>query len=88
MPVLRNQAAEGDPGRPEPRANRNVHRSEISDRCRPEGAEEVEAGGGRVVSVPLEPGFSTTTLVDELHRRALLANASGLGDASESGSSE
>jgi rfaE bifunctional protein nucleotidyltransferase chain/domain len=52
------------------------------------GREEVEAGGGRVVSVPLEPGFSTTTLVDELHRRALLANASGLGDASESGSSE
>ena len=40
------------------------------------GREEVEAGGGRVESVPLEPGFSTTNLVDELHRRALLANAS------------
>ncbi|MGB6432166.1 MAG: D-glycero-beta-D-manno-heptose 1-phosphate adenylyltransferase [Candidatus Acidiferrales bacterium] len=46
------------------------------------GREEVEAGGGRVVSVPLEPGFSTTSLVDELHRRALLIKAS------ESGSSE
>jgi len=46
------------------------------------GREEVEAGGGRVVSVALEPGFSTTSLVDELHRRALLERAS------ESGSSE
>ena len=36
------------------------------------GREEVEAGGGRVVSVALEPGFSTTSLVDELHRRALI----------------
>jgi D-beta-D-heptose 7-phosphate kinase/D-beta-D-heptose 1-phosphate adenosyltransferase len=46
------------------------------------GREEVEAGGGRVVSVPLEPGFSTTSLVDELHRRALLENAA---DQSRSG---
>jgi rfaE bifunctional protein nucleotidyltransferase chain/domain len=46
------------------------------------GREEVEAGGGRVVSVALEPGFSTTSLVDELHRRALIKNAS------QSGSSE
>jgi rfaE bifunctional protein nucleotidyltransferase chain/domain len=46
------------------------------------GREEVEAGGGRVVSVPLEPGYSTTNLLDELHRRALLA------ETSEPGSSE
>jgi rfaE bifunctional protein nucleotidyltransferase chain/domain len=28
------------------------------------GKEEVEAAGGRVLTVPLEPGFSTTNLVD------------------------
>jgi rfaE bifunctional protein nucleotidyltransferase chain/domain len=49
------------------------------------GREEVEAGGGRVVSVALEPGFSTTSLLDELHRRALLANAAELANASELG---
>jgi rfaE bifunctional protein nucleotidyltransferase chain/domain len=51
------------------------------------GREEVEAGGGRVVSVPLEPGFSTTSLLDELHRRALLSNAAELASASELGNS-
>jgi D-glycero-beta-D-manno-heptose 1-phosphate adenylyltransferase len=28
------------------------------------GKEEVEAAGGRVLTVPLEPGYSTTTIVD------------------------
>lgn len=33
------------------------------------GREEVEAAGGRVMTVPLEPGFSTTNLVDEILKR-------------------
>lgn len=28
------------------------------------GREEVESAGGRVVSIPLEPGFSTTQIID------------------------
>ncbi len=31
------------------------------------GREEVEAAGGRVVSIPLEPGFSTTDLLARIH---------------------
>ena len=35
------------------------------------GREEVEAAGGRVVPLPLEPGYSTTSIVDTiLSRRA------------------
>jgi rfaE bifunctional protein nucleotidyltransferase chain/domain len=30
------------------------------------GREEVEAAGGRVVNLPLEPGLSTTTIVDTI----------------------
>ena len=30
------------------------------------GREEVEAAGGRVVSVPLEPGYSTTAILDRI----------------------
>jgi rfaE bifunctional protein nucleotidyltransferase chain/domain len=30
------------------------------------GREEVEAAGGRVLTVALEPGYSTTTLVEEM----------------------
>jgi D-glycero-beta-D-manno-heptose 1-phosphate adenylyltransferase len=30
------------------------------------GREEVEAAGGRVVSVPLEPGFSTSAIIEKI----------------------
>jgi rfaE bifunctional protein nucleotidyltransferase chain/domain len=33
------------------------------------GREEVEAAGGRVLTVPLEPGYSTTNIVEEILRR-------------------
>jgi rfaE bifunctional protein nucleotidyltransferase chain/domain len=33
------------------------------------GREEVEAAGGRVLTVPLEPGFSTTNIVDQVLKR-------------------
>jgi rfaE bifunctional protein nucleotidyltransferase chain/domain len=33
------------------------------------GREEVEAAGGKVINLPLEPGFSTTKMVEELLRR-------------------
>jgi rfaE bifunctional protein nucleotidyltransferase chain/domain len=33
------------------------------------GREEVEAAGGKVLALPLEPGFSTTNIVDEILRR-------------------
>lgn len=33
------------------------------------GREEVEAAGGRVLTVPLEPGYSTTNIVDEILQR-------------------
>jgi rfaE bifunctional protein nucleotidyltransferase chain/domain len=33
------------------------------------GREEVEAAGGRVIALPLEPGYSTTNMVDEILRR-------------------
>jgi rfaE bifunctional protein nucleotidyltransferase chain/domain len=49
------------------------------------GREEVEAGGGRVVSVALEPGYSTTNLIDELRRRALLGKSTELGNSTEIG---
>ncbi|MGH9672161.1 MAG: adenylyltransferase/cytidyltransferase family protein [Bryobacteraceae bacterium] len=34
------------------------------------GREEVEAAGGRVLALPLEPGFSTTDLVGQILARA------------------
>ncbi len=33
------------------------------------GREEVEAAGGKVLTVPLEPGYSTTNIVDEILQR-------------------
>jgi rfaE bifunctional protein nucleotidyltransferase chain/domain len=33
------------------------------------GREEVEAAGGRVMALPLEPGYSTTSMVEEILRR-------------------
>jgi len=32
------------------------------------GRAEVEAAGGRVVSIPLEPGYSTSALLEKIHR--------------------
>lgn len=34
------------------------------------GREEVEAAGGKVIALPLEPGFSSTNIVEELLRRS------------------
>lgn len=34
------------------------------------GREEVEAAGGRVLTVPIEPGYSTTNVVEEIVSRA------------------
>jgi bifunctional ADP-heptose synthase (sugar kinase/adenylyltransferase) len=34
------------------------------------GREEVEAAGGRVVSVPLAPGYSTTGLLEKIRKAA------------------
>jgi D-glycero-beta-D-manno-heptose 1-phosphate adenylyltransferase len=34
------------------------------------GREEVEAAGGRVLALPLEPGYSTTGIVDEILARS------------------
>ena len=33
------------------------------------GREEVEAAGGQVLALPLEPGYSTTNVVDEILKR-------------------
>ncbi len=33
------------------------------------GREEVEAAGGKVMALPLEPGYSTTGIVEEVLRR-------------------
>jgi D-beta-D-heptose 7-phosphate kinase/D-beta-D-heptose 1-phosphate adenosyltransferase len=30
------------------------------------GREEVEAAGGKVVAAPLEPGYSTTSIIDKI----------------------
>ena len=35
------------------------------------GREEVEAAGGKVLALPLEPGYSTTNIVDEILNRRL-----------------
>jgi D-glycero-beta-D-manno-heptose 1-phosphate adenylyltransferase len=34
------------------------------------GREEVEAAGGTVLALPLEPGYSTTSVVDEILKRS------------------
>jgi D-glycero-beta-D-manno-heptose 1-phosphate adenylyltransferase len=34
------------------------------------GREEVEAAGGRVVSIPLAPGYSTTSLLEKIRKAA------------------
>jgi bifunctional ADP-heptose synthase (sugar kinase/adenylyltransferase) len=33
------------------------------------GREEVEAAGGQVLALPLEPGYSTTNMVEEMLKR-------------------
>lgn len=33
------------------------------------GREEVEAAGGRVLTIPIEPGYSTTNLVEKIQER-------------------
>jgi bifunctional ADP-heptose synthase (sugar kinase/adenylyltransferase) len=43
------------------------------------GREEVEAAGGRVVSIPLAPGYSTTSLLQKI-RKAGPAIDSGMLD--------
>jgi rfaE bifunctional protein nucleotidyltransferase chain/domain len=43
------------------------------------GREEVEAAGGRVVSIPLAPGYSTTSLVEKI-RKAASAPEGGAAD--------
>jgi rfaE bifunctional protein nucleotidyltransferase chain/domain len=43
------------------------------------GREEVEAAGGRVVSIPLAPGYSTTRLVEKI-RKAGSAAVRGMAD--------
>jgi rfaE bifunctional protein nucleotidyltransferase chain/domain len=40
------------------------------------GREEVEAAGGKVMALALEPGFSTTNIVEELLARGLKRDAS------------
>jgi rfaE bifunctional protein nucleotidyltransferase chain/domain len=35
------------------------------------GREEVEAGGGQVLALPLEPGYSTTSIIDGILARTL-----------------
>jgi bifunctional ADP-heptose synthase (sugar kinase/adenylyltransferase) len=35
------------------------------------GKEEVERAGGKVLALPLEPGYSTTGIVDEILTRQL-----------------
>jgi D-glycero-beta-D-manno-heptose 1-phosphate adenylyltransferase len=39
------------------------------------GREEVEAAGGRVVSIPLAPGYSTTTLVQRIRNAGATVSA-------------
>src|SRR5215469_11337126 len=39
------------------------------------GHEEVEAAGGRVVSIPLAPGYSTTNLVQRIRKTGAVASA-------------
>ena len=36
------------------------------------GREEVEAAGGKVMALPLEPGYSTTGIVEEILSRSSL----------------
>jgi rfaE bifunctional protein nucleotidyltransferase chain/domain len=38
------------------------------------GREEVEAAGGRVVSIPLAPGYSTTGLLQKIRKAASIAD--------------
>jgi rfaE bifunctional protein nucleotidyltransferase chain/domain len=43
------------------------------------GREEVESAGGEVRTVTLEPGYSTTRLIEEMKRRARSGAAEGTG---------
>ncbi len=42
------------------------------------GREEVEAAGGRVVSIPLAPGYSTTNLIEKIRGAGSTANSGTL----------
>jgi D-glycero-beta-D-manno-heptose 1-phosphate adenylyltransferase len=41
------------------------------------GREEVEAAGGKVLALPLEPGYSTTSILDEIVARSAGAQSAG-----------
>jgi rfaE bifunctional protein nucleotidyltransferase chain/domain len=41
------------------------------------GREEVEAAGGKVLALPLEPGYSTTSIVDQIIARSAGARSAG-----------
>jgi D-glycero-beta-D-manno-heptose 1-phosphate adenylyltransferase len=41
------------------------------------GREEVEAAGGQVLALPLEPGYSTTNIVDEVLARGAVMTETG-----------
>jgi rfaE bifunctional protein nucleotidyltransferase chain/domain len=43
------------------------------------GREEVEAAGGRVVSIPLAPGYSTTNLLQKIRKTASSADGGTAG---------
>ena len=49
------------------------------------GKEEVEAAGGRVVTVPLEPGYSTTDIASQILARSVRANTQRNTSATPSG---
>ncbi len=48
------------------------------------GREEVEAAGGRVLTVPLEPGYSTTNIVDEISPASAIVTHPAIRDLFQS----
>src|ERR1035438_9772618 len=52
LPVFCNQTTKGNSWRPQPRADRDVYRSEIPDRRRPERIEDAPAGGQAGIPSP------------------------------------
>jgi D-beta-D-heptose 7-phosphate kinase/D-beta-D-heptose 1-phosphate adenosyltransferase len=48
------------------------------------GREEVEAAGGRVVSIPLAPGYSTTSLVERIRNSGASVSAAPRGSQNKS----
>ena len=41
------------------------------------GRDEVEAAGGKVLALPLEPGYSTTTIIEDILSRQAVGRAHG-----------